>query len=283
MTVVTLPEILDPAFKNRYGVAAFNAVDDVTMDGLIRAADEARSPLIIQLSVKTVKFWGAKVIKDMFTTMAGRVSVPVTLHLDHCPDPEIAKECLQLGWNSVLFDGSELSYDDNFRITQEITTYATQYGAHVEGEVVAVAGVEDGVGRETEGELLPLDQELAFIRETGIYCYAPAIGTAHGFYKSTPVIRYEAMAQLVELTQMPMVLHGGSGLTDDVYRRLIARGAVKVNISTALKKTLADGYRTYLETHPTEYNPLKLIDAVRCDVMKLAQHYFKLFGSGGKA
>jgi fructose-bisphosphate aldolase class II len=283
MTVVTLPEIMKPAFENRYGVAAFNAVDDITMDGLIRAAEQSRSPLIIQISVKTVKFWGAKFIKDMFTSIAEPVSVPVTLHLDHCPDPEVAKECLRLGWNSVLFDGSQLSFDENFRVTQEITNFAAQYGAHVEGEVVAVGGVEDGVGREVEGELIPVDKAVAFIEETGIYCYAPAIGTAHGFYKAAPEIRYDRMQQLVAATNTPMVLHGGSGLTDDVYRRLIALGAAKVNISTALKKTFADGFRTYLDAHPTEYDPLKLIGTVRSDVMRMAQHYFKLFGSEVKA
>ncbi len=283
MTVVSLPEILGPAFEQRYGVAAFNAVDDITMDGLIKAAEESRSPLIIQISVKTVKFWGVDVVKDMFTDMARRVSVPVTLHLDHCPDPEVARLCLDAGWNSVLFDGSKLSYEENFAHTAEIVKMAAQTGACVEGELVAVAGVEDGVGSDEEGALLPIEEEIAFIRETGIYCYAPPIGTAHGFYKAAPSIRYDRMQQLVEATQMPMVLHGGSGLSNDVFQRLIALGAAKVNISTDLKKTYADGFRTYLEQKPTEYNPLKLIGAVRDDVIRMAQGYFRIFGSEGKA
>ncbi|MFN2293239.1 MAG: ketose-bisphosphate aldolase [Candidatus Promineifilaceae bacterium] len=283
MAVVSLPEIMDPAFKQRYGVAAFNAVDDITMDGLIRAAEAARSPLIIQISVKTVHFWGVEVVKDMFTNMAGRVSVPVTLHLDHCPDPGVAETCLKAGWNSVLFDGSGLSYDENFENTLAIVKMAENTGASVEGELVAVGGVEDGVGSEQEGELLPIEKEIEFIKETGIYCYAPPIGTAHGFYKAAPTIRYERIKDLVEATQMPMVLHGGSGLSDDVFARLISLGAAKVNISTDLKKTFADGFRTYLEEKPTEYNPLKLIGAVRDDVTNMARHYFKIFGSEGKA
>lgn len=282
MTVVSLPEIMDPAFKQRYGVAAFNAVDDITMDGLIKAAEASRSPLIIQLSVKTVQFWGADVIKDMFTDMARRVSVPVTLHLDHCPDPAVAKTCLEVGWNSVLFDGSGLSYEENFQKTAQIVKLARQTGASVEGELVTVGGVEDGIGSDEEGELLPLEKEIEFIRETGIYCYAPPIGTAHGFYKAAPTIRYERMEQLVAATHMPMVLHGGSGLAHEVFTRLIALGAAKVNISTDLKKVYADGFRTYLEKKPTEYNPLKLIGAVRADVMQTAQAYFKIFGSEGK-
>lgn len=283
MTIVSLPEIMGPAFEGRYGVAAFNAVDDITMDGLIKGAAESRSPLIVQISVKTVQFWGADVVKDMFTDMARRVAVPVTLHLDHCPDPAVARTCLELGWNSVLFDGSGLSYEENLQNTVEIVKLANRTGASVEGEVVAVAGVEDGVGSEEEGELLPIEKEIEFIRETGIYCYAPPIGTAHGFYRAEPAIRYDRMQQLVEATQMPMVLHGGSGLTNEVFQRLIALGAAKVNISTDLKKTYADGFRTYLEAKPTEYNPLKLIGAVRGDVKRMAQGYFKIFGSEGKA
>jgi len=283
MAIVSLPEIMDPAFEHRYGVAAFNAVDDITMDGLIRAAEESRSPLIIQISVKTVHFWGADVIKDMFTDMAGRVSVPVTLHLDHCPDPAVAAICLEAGWNSVLFDGSGLSYEDNFARTVEVVSMANQTGASVEGELVTVGGVEDDVGSDEEGELLPIEKEIEFIRESGIYCYAPPIGTAHGFYKATPTIRYERIQQLVDATQMPMVLHGGSGLSEEVFARLIARGAAKVNISTHLKKTYADGFRTYLEAKPTEYNPLKLIGSVRKDVVEMAQTFFRIFGSEGKA
>jgi len=283
MAIVTLPEIMDPAFKQRYGVAAFNAVDDITMDGLIRAAEESRSPLIIQISVKTVHFWGEDVIKDMFTDMASRVAVPVTLHLDHCPDPAVAETCLKAGWNSVLFDGSGLSYEENFVNTCEVVKMAGKTGASVEGELVAVGGVEDGIGSEQEGGLLPIAKEIEFIQETGIYCYAPPIGTAHGFYKAAPTIRYERMKQLVDATQMPMVLHGGSGLSNEIFVRLIALGAAKVNISTDLKKTFADGFRTYLEEKPEEYNPLKLIGSVKDDVTEMAKSYFKIFGSEGKA
>lgn len=283
MSIVSLPEILDPAFEQRYGVVAFNAVDDITMDGLIKAAEMARSPLIIQTSVKTVKFWGADVLKNMFTTMAARVSVPVALHLDHCPTPEIAKQCIQLGWNSVLFDGSGFSFEDNFRITREIVQLAAGHGAHVEGEIVAVAGVEDGIGAGHEGEQIAEQQQAAFIRETGIYCYAPAIGTAHGFYKSAPEIRYAPLERLVAATGVPMVLHGGSGLSEDTFRRLIALGTAKVNISTALKQTYNDAFRDYLAAHPEEYDPQKLIAAVRNDVINMAQTYFTLFGSAGRA
>jgi fructose-bisphosphate aldolase class II len=171
----------------------------------------------------------------------------------------------------------------NVRVTQDIVTFAKQSGASVEGEVVAVAGVEDDMGSDAEGDLLPIEKELAFIKDTGIYCYAPPIGTAHGFYKAAPTIRYDRMEHLVRATGMPMVLHGGTGLTPEVYQRLIALGAAKVNISTALKKTFADGFRTYLDKNPTQYDPLKLIGSVQNDVTAMAQSFFKLFGSEGQA
>jgi fructose-bisphosphate aldolase class II len=283
MPIASLPEIMNRAFEKRYGVAAFNTVDDITMSGVIRAADQARSPLIVQISVKTVKYWGADVIQHMFTDMATRARVPVALHLDHCPDPEVARSCLKVGWNSVLFDGSGMSFEENQKLTKEIVAFAKTLDAAVEGEVVAVAGVEDGMGSDEEGGLPPIEKELEFIEDTGIYCYAPPIGTAHGFYKATPKIRYDRMEYLVQKTNMPMVLHGGTGLTPEVYKRLIALGAAKVNISTALKKTYADGFANYLQKNPTQYDPLKLIAAVRDGVTSMAQEYFTLFGSTGQA
>src|SRR5690606_20990116 len=157
-----------------------------------------------------------------------------------------AKECIKLGWNSVLFDGSSMNYDENLNYTRDIVQFARQYGAHVEGEVVPVTGVEDGIGSDEVAEPVPFEKDVEFIRETGIYCYAPAIGTAHGFYKASPSIRYDHMEELVAATNMPMVLHGGTGLSEETFHRLIALGAAKVNISTDLKRRYADGFRTYL-------------------------------------
>jgi fructose-bisphosphate aldolase class II len=238
--------------------------------------------LIIQISVKTVKYWTAKLVEDMFHDMAGPASVPVALHLDHCPEPALARQCLESGWNSVLFDGSGLSYEENFRLTRELVGCARQHGAAVEGELVPVAGVEDDVGSDEEGSLFPVEQEIAFIQGTGIDCYAPAIGTAHGFYKAAPRIRFERVRELAEATGTPMVVHGGTGLADEVFRRLVSLGCAKVNISTHLKKVFADSFRNYLEKKPTEYNPLKLIDAVRADVTAMTRPYFELLGSAGR-
>ena len=283
MGVVSLKEILQPAFEKRYGVGAFNIVDDLTMSAVLDAAVEAKSPVIVQVSVKTVKMWGAKLVRQMFVEMASQRPVPATLHLDHCPDVAIIKTCFEAGWNSALFDASNLSYEENLRQTKEVVAMARRHGAGVEGELEAVRGIEDEVGSESEGELVPVDKCVEFVEATGIDCFAPAIGTAHGLYKTEPTINFDRVAQIVSRVSIPIVLHGGTGLSKSTFHRLIGSGCAKVNISTMLKITFADGFRTYLEAKPKEYDPLKLLKAVHSNVASMAKGFMEIFGSAGKS
>ncbi len=283
MSVVTMPEILKPAFEERYGVGAFNIVNDLTMEAVLDAAAETRSPVIVQVSVKTVKQMGAKLIQLMFEEMARRAPIPATLHLDHCPDRKVIDDCLAAGWNSVLFDGSKLSYEENLQQTTEVVAQAHACGAAVEGELEAVKGVEDGVGNEYGGPIVALDKAVEFIRTTHIDSFAPAIGTAHGLYKGEPKINFQRVSEILAVEPVPLVVHGGTGLSDEVFQQLIARGAPKVNISTQLKITFADAFRNYLEQKPTEYDPLKLLGAVRKDVIGMVKQFMHIFGSEGRA
>ncbi len=283
MPVVSMKEILAPAFSQRYGVGAFNIVNDLTMDAVLSAGEEARSPVIVQVSVKTVKVMGAKLIKLMFEEMAKKATIPAALHLDHCSDIKIIEECLESGWNSVLFDGSGLGYRENLAQTQKIVTLARRYSAAGEGELEAVKGVEDETGSEEEGAIVPLDKAVAFIRETGIDSFAPAIGTAHGVYKIQPRINFDRVSEIVALEPVPIVLHGGTGLSEEVFRKLIARGTAKVNISTQIKIAFADSLRTYLNEHPAEYDPLKLLKSAREEVKNMVRGFIRIFGSEGRA
>jgi ketose-bisphosphate aldolase len=215
--------------------------------------------------------------------MAGRVPVPATLHLDHCPDRRVIEECIAVGWNSVLFDASKLTYEDNKAQTREVVELAHRYGVAVEGELEAVRGVEDGVGSEEQGAVVALDKAVAFIRETGIDSFAPAIGTAHGMYKGAPKINFARVSEIVAAESVPLVVHGGTGLSEETFQELIRRGAPKVNISTQLKITLADGYRKYLAEKPSEYDPLKLLGAVKRDLVAQVAYFMRVFGSEGKA
>ncbi len=283
MSVVALKEILGRAFEKRYGVGAFNIVDDLTMMAVLDAASETRSPVIVQVSVKTVKFWGPRLIQQTFAELASQRPIPATLHLDHCPDVSMIKTCLEAGWNSALFDASSLTYEENLRQTTEIVRFARKLSAGVEGELEAVKGVEDGVGGDLEGELVPIEKCVEFIEATGIDCFAPAIGTAHGMYATEPVINFDRVKEITARKPVPIVLHGGTGLSDDTFRRLIQNGCAKVNISTKLKMQFADGFRTYLENKPKEYDPLKLLKAVQQDVKGMAAGFMNIFGSTGQA
>lgn len=283
MPVVSMQSILQEAFHHRYGVAAFNTVNDLTMNAVLAAAQEIKSPVIVQVSVKTVKQFGAGLIQKVFAELASRVSIPATLHLDHCPDRAIIEECIAANWNSVLFDASNLSYEDNLRQTTEVVQLAHRHGVAVEGELESVKGVEDGMGSEEEGAVVPLDLAVAFMRQTKIDSFAPAIGTAHGVYKKEPKINFQRVEEIVAAEPLPIVLHGGTGLSNQVFAELIRLGAVKVNISTQLKITYTDGLRNYLNQRPDEHDPAKLHDAVGKQVKAMAVDYMRIFGSQGRA
>ena len=283
MSVVPLKEILDRAFADRYGVAAFNVVNDLSLEAVVAAAEELESPLIIQTSVKTVKSTGARMLYDMFRAVAEPAAVPVTLHLDHCPDREVITTCLETGWNSVLFDGSALPVEENTRQTVEVVAEARRHGAHVEGEIEGVRGVEDDVGSDDEGEIYPIDQAVAFLETTGVDCFAPAIGTAHGVYAAEPELDPQRVTDIVARVPIPMVLHGGTGLSEDAFKDLIARGCAKVNISTALKVIYLDSTRAFLDENPGKYDPPSLFRDQRAAVKAMAERHLTLFGSAGKA
>jgi len=283
MPVVPMQQILKDAFQRRYGVGAFNVVNDLTMEAVLAAAAATRSPVIIQISVKTVKPMGARLIRLMFEEMASRVPIPTTLHLDHCPDRALIEECIAAGWNSVLFDASKLSYQDNLAQTKEVVALAHRYGVAVEGELEAIKGAEDVVDGDSGGPVVPLDKALAFIRETGIDSFAPAIGTVHGLYKGEPKIDFERVSQIVAAEPVPLVVHGGTGLSDAVFQELIRRGAPKINISTQLKITFAGAFRRFFEERPNEYDPVKLLGAVKKDVQAMAAGFMRVFLSEGRA
>jgi fructose-bisphosphate aldolase class II len=280
--VVPTQQIVEQAFRERYGVAAINVVNDLTMEAVLAAAEELRAPLIVQTSVKTVKSIGADVVFAMWTEMTRPLTVPVALHLDHCPDREVISLCLEKGWNSVLFDGSKLTVEENQHQTVEVVAEARRHGALVEGEIEAFKRVEDMADDERVNEQA-LETAVAFIRATGVDVYAPAIGNAHGMYKAEPKLDNQRVSDIVEATGIPVALHGGTGMTPDQFSDLIARGCAKVNISTALKiRFMQSGY-DYITDHPTEYDPPKLFAHQRTAVKDMAAEYIRMFGGEGRA
>ena len=285
MAIVPLTEIVDRAFLHRYGVPAVNILNDLTLKCVLAGAVEANSPVIIQTSVKTVRSIGAPVLFALWSSMTAGIEVPVTLHLDHCPDRSVITECLALGWNSVLFDASELPVEENLRQTIEVVAEARRFGAHVEGEIEAITGVEDGHGSDDEAKRQSLEVSLDFIRRSGVDVFAPSIGNAHGVYRSTPVLDFQRVSDLVAAEPIPIALHGGSGMTDDQFRDLISRGCAKVNISTALKELFMKSSLENLRKAEAaeKWDPPTLFTAVGSDVTRMTADLARTFGSAGQA
>jgi ketose-bisphosphate aldolase len=281
MSVVPMQEILDRAFKERYGVAAFNIFNDLSLEAVLAAAVEVRAPVIIQTSVKTVKSIGLDLLYAMWTELTRDISVPVTLHLDHCPERNVISACLAKGWNSVLFDASALPVAENKRQTIEVVVEARRYGAGVEG----IQGVEDGLGSDEASKRQSLEVALDFIRATGVDCFAPAIGNAHGMYKSEPKLDAQRVSDIIAATPVPIALHGGTGMTEQQFRDLISRGCAKVNISTAVKMTFMKSNLSFLRDAEAKnkWDPPSLFRSVRHEVIEMAKGYMQTFGSEGKA
>ena len=285
MPVVPLRETLGPAFAERYGVPAFNILNDLTTEAVLAAAVEERSPVILQTSVKTVKMYGRDQLFGIFSALVRDIDVPVTLHLDHCPDRAVISSCVDGGWNSVLFDAHELDVAENLRQTTEVVQEAKRRGADVEGEIEGIQGVEDGLGSDDASVQQTLEVAVDFITRTGVDCFAPAIGNAHGQYTSAPVLDHQRVTDLVEATGVPMALHGGTGLSKEQFQDLISRGCAKVNISTALKEVYMQSSLEFLRgaEEKRKWDPPSLFRHQSAAVTEMAREHMRLFGSSGKA
>ena len=285
MPVVSMKEILDRAFTERYGVAAFNILNDLTIEAIFAAAVEEQAPVIIQTSVKTVRQYGRDQLFGIFSALARDVPVPVTLHLDHCPERSVISDCLAGGWNSVLFDAHELDVAENLRQTTEVMAEARRYGANVEGEIEGIQGVEDDIGSDEASRAQSVEVAVEFIKKTGVDCFAPAIGNAHGHYTAAPKLDHQRVTELVEATGVPMALHGGTGLSEDQFRDLISRGCAKVNISTAIKESFMKSGLEFLRgaEEKGKWDPPSLFRHQRSVVMETARYHIRLFGGTGRA
>ena len=282
MPVVPTQEILKRAFEDRYGVAAINVVNDLTMEAVLAAAEELRAPVIVQTSPKHVEITGVDVMAAMWKAMTSHITVPVALHLDHCPDRALISRCLEAGWSSVLFDASKLSVAENQRQCIEVVAEARRHGAAVEGEIEGFKRTEEMTGDEAE-HVQTLETVVEFVKATGVDVFAPAIGNAHGTYKTAPHLDSQRVTDIVEATGIPVALHGGTGMSPEQFTDLIARGCAKVNISTALKIAFMRAGVDFMTENPGKYDPPSQMKVQRAAVKAMAQDHIRMFGSAGKA
>jgi tagatose 1,6-diphosphate aldolase GatY/KbaY len=284
MPLENIKSMLKKAAKQKYGVGAFNILDYTSTKAVVLAAEQLNAPVIIQTSAKTVIYWGAATIMNWTSEIAGKSKVPVALHLDHCKDLKLIEECINSGWTSVMIDASSKPFEENMALSKQVIDMARPKNITVEVELGAIVGVEDDIHvKEQDSHLVNVEQALEMCSTLRPDCFAPAIGTAHGIYKGTPKIAYDLLEEISSQTDVPLALHGGTGLTEEVFKKCIALGCSKVNISTQLKYAFIDGFVNYHNKHNTEYNPLKVIESQFKSLEDAVIENIKIFGSAGKA
>ena len=290
MPIVTAKELLVPATEEGYAVGAFNITNLIQLGAVIEAHVEKKAPLIIQTSVTPSKFLGRDIITTIYRTYAESSAIPICLHLDHCRDVDYCKQCADSGYTNIMIDASRETFEENVQMTKEVVDYCHQLGnISVEGELGTVSGVEDQIKvAEDEAALCNPEQALEFVERTGVDLLAPAIGTAHGIYKTdTPKVdfkRFEKIFMLVngQRIRAPLVVHGGTGLPREYVEKLISLGGSKFNVSTDLKHALIDSTYNYITDEREEYNPGKIDIAVRDAIRMKVSEWIDMLGCAGK-
>lgn len=277
--LVNLNEVLKKAQKEKYAVGLFNTTDTDMLQAVIEAAEENRSPVILGTAEVLLPYGELKLIAPSVIAAAKRASVPVVVHYDHGLTFERCLEALQLGFSSVMFDGSAKAYGQNIEETKEIVKIAHAFGASVEGEIGHVGEAAQG-DESLENMYTTVAEAKEYLENTGVDALAVAIGSAHGVYKKKPKLNVERLKEIADAVSVPLVLHGGSGLSDDDFKNTIREGIAKVNIFTDLclagERAMKDGTEKqlgYLETRNLKVEYIK--EAVK--------HKMSLFGSVNKA
>jgi len=284
MSLENMKEMLTRAKAGKYAVGAFNILDYNSMLAVVRAAEEERAPVILQTSAKTVEFWGARPIVAWARAIAEHSPFPVALHLDHCRKLDLIRTCVDAGWTSVMIDASNKPLEENMAITAEVVAMAAPAKVSVEAELGEIGGVEDELAvADAEAHLADPRKAERFCGNVGVDCFAPAIGTAHGIYKGEPKIAFDRLKSIAESVTVPLALHGGTGLTEEVFKKCIAYGCAKVNISTQIKHAFINAFVQYHQQNRDEYNPLNVLAAQFNRMKQETRDNIKIFGSSGKA
>ncbi|MFT4227014.1 class II fructose-bisphosphate aldolase [Micropruina sp.] len=284
MPYVNTLDLVTAAKGRGYAVPAINIVDPLTIKAVVEAADSVGSPVILQTSVKTVKSAGAGVLHFAAKEAAENASVGVSLHLDHCPDREVISLAIRQGWSSVLFDASDRDLEQARKETAEVVAEAHAAGVTVESEIENIIGVEDGVGSDESRHSYTVEQLVEVAKETGTDLMAPQLGTAHGMYTAQPVLLPERVRQILALHDIPVVLHGGTGLSNAEFDEFIAAGVTKINISTALKHAYMKTALEYLKQceASNKWEPVKLFEPMIAASKELFVSFADIFHSSGK-
>lgn len=260
MSLVSMKELLRKAKEENYAVGSFSVANMEMILGIVKAAEEMNSPIILQIAEVRLNHSPLEIIGPTMISAAKNAKVPVAVHLDHGTTLGCIEKALELGFTSVMFDGSHLSLEENMRMTKEVISLAKKYGAAVEAEIGCVGGSEDG-SKDIAMRCTSPDQAEEFFTETGVDALAIAIGNAHGFYKEAPELRFDILEAVAERVSVPLVLHGGTGIEPSDFIRCHQKGIKKINIATATfaacESKVREGYKNgeingYYDLHQKE-------------------------------
>ena len=240
MPLATLKEVLGTAVQTKTAIPGFN-IDNIEIpEAVMAAAEEYRCPVILTIGQGAIQAGQMLHLADVVRRLAEGSTVPVVMHLDHGVSYEQAIQCLRAGFTSVMFDGSHLPFEENVRITREVAKAAHAVGVSVEAELGAIGGVEDGISHDRKN-LVDVDEVARFIQQVEVDALAIGIGNAHGMYRGLPKLDFDRLQQCQALDPPPLVLHGGSGIPDDMIRRAIALGIRKINVATEIRNAFMEG------------------------------------------
>ncbi|MCJ1779460.1 class II fructose-bisphosphate aldolase [Mammaliicoccus sciuri] len=272
------------AKKEKFAIPQININGLIWIEGILKAAQNLNSPIIIGTTDKNIEFLGgykfiSNTIKNKIQAM--NITVPVYIHLDHGLTVKGCKEAVDAGYDSVMFDGSKLSISENIRLTKEVVDYAHEHNVFVEGEVGAIGGVEDGLSGQVR--YADIDECLALVKETNLDTLAPALGSVHGKYKGEPNLGFEEMELINDNTQVPLVLHGASGISKEDLHRAISLGHAKINFNTEINIAWSNQLRKTLTENKNLFSPQEIIRPSIEEIQKTSEKIINLCGSNNKS
>ena len=282
MALTDTRDLLLKAQSGGYAIGAFNTENMEIMQAVFEAAEETQSPFILQTTPSMLKYATPDVFFALARGLSLAYSVPVALHLDHGNAFATAAKCLRAGYTSVMIDGSKLPLEENIALTKRVVEMCAPCMVPVEAELGKVGGKEEEIQTDDPGYTDPIEAE-AFCARTGISSLAVAIGTAHGFYNGIPVLDLARLAEIRRRVEIPLVLHGASGLTDEDIQNCVRRGICKVNFATELRNAYTEGVKDALLRNPSLYDPKEFGKEGRARVKQLVMQRMIVCGAAGKA
>ena len=283
MSLVTTTELLKNAQEGNYAIGAFNVENMEMVMAVIQAAEELNSPVILQTTPSTVKYAGLDYYLANAKVAAERASVPVAMHLDHGSSFELAMQALRTGYTSIMIDGSHESFEDNIALSKAVVDASRPSGIPVEAELGKVGGKEDDLDGGDDNPYTDPDQAVEFVKRTGITSLAVAIGTAHGVYKGEPKLDLDRLSEIREVVDIPLVLHGTSGVPDETVTECVNRGICKVNYATDLRIAFTKGVSEVFSENPDVIDPKKYNACGKERVKEYVMSKMKVCKSVGKA